>query len=151
VQSSQLKNPGTVISFSVVSGRLLEEYATPRTGLQTGDNDKFSLAFWEVYPLGNPWALFQRTAEITKHYAGARQILRWHPDGKEIKSNPSSAIRGIDCCGSKGIWFTEWERCLQLYIWVKYLIRMVPHLFLKAKTISFLFGAITRQLYSMRM
>ncbi|MGI6639047.1 MAG: Eco57I restriction-modification methylase domain-containing protein [Desulfobulbus sp.] len=103
VQSSQLKNPGTVISFSVVSGRLLEEYATPRTGLQTGDNDKFSLAFWEVYPLGNPWALFQRTAEITKHYAGARQILRWHPDGKEIKSNPSSAIRGIDCCGSKGI------------------------------------------------
>lgn len=103
VQSSQLKNPGTVISFSVVSGRLLEEYATPRTGLQTGDNDKFSLAFWEVYPLGNPWALFQRTAEITKHYAGARQILRWHPDGKEIKSNHSSAIRGMDCCGSKGI------------------------------------------------
>ena len=103
VQSNQLNNPGTVISFSVISGQLLEKYAMPRTGLQTGDNDRFSLVFWEVYPLENPWALFQRTADVTEHYSGATQILRWHPDGKEIKSNPSSAIRGIDCCGSKGI------------------------------------------------
>ena len=102
-QVKQLENSDARVGFEDSLGQLLERYATPRTGLQTGDNNRFVLNFWEVYALANPWSLFQRTAEVTKLYAGARQILRWHPDGIEIKSNHGSAIRGLDCCECKGV------------------------------------------------
>ena len=102
-QEIQLNNPGLIISFDDISGHLLEAEATPRTGLQTGDNDRFSFLFWEMSLIKSPWAFFQRTAETTIMYSGARQLLRWHPRGEEIKANPSSAIRGLDCCGSKGV------------------------------------------------
>lgn len=103
LQSSQQINPGAVVSFDDLSGVLLETYASPKTGLQTGDNDRYSYFFWEMAAQSEPWAFFQRTAESTSEFAGARQVLRWHPDGEEIKRNASSAIRGLDCCGKRGV------------------------------------------------
>lgn len=102
-QSKQFENPDVVVTFNQQGGGLLEAYCKPRTGLQTGDNDRFSFLFWEVLSICEPWALFQRTAERSEHFSGARQILRWHPSGLELKSNSGSAIRGLDCCRKKGI------------------------------------------------
>ncbi len=102
-QAEQSKNPNGIFSLEVLSGDLVNQYSTPHTGLQTGDNDQFSLLFWEVPVVNKPWTLFQRTSERTIHFSGARQILRWHPGGTLLKKHPSSAIRGLGCRGSRGI------------------------------------------------
>lgn len=102
-QAEQSKNPDGIFSLEVLAGDLVNQYSTPHTGLQTGDNDQFSLLFWEVPYVNTPWTLFQRTTERTIHFSGARQILRWHPGGILLKKHPSSAIRGLGCRGSRGI------------------------------------------------
>jgi len=103
LQAEQLKNPDSRISFEEAVGARLNTYAVPRTGLQTGDNDRFSFMFWEPLLQNSPWAFFQRTAETTGLYAGATQVLRWHPEGRELRANPGCAVRGLDCCGLGGI------------------------------------------------
>lgn len=102
-QKGQLGNPDYKISFEETTGVRLSSYATPRTGLQTGDNDRFSFMFWEPSLKGEPWIFYQRTAQTTALYTGATQVLRWHPDGRELKANPGCAIRGLDCCTRRGI------------------------------------------------
>jgi len=102
-QAKQLENPDSIVAFHDLSGKLIQIYLKSHTGLQTGDNDQFSFLFWELDKIEEPWTLFQRTAENTVHYSGARQVLRWYPNGDRIKDNPSSAIRGIDCVKKKGV------------------------------------------------
>ncbi len=102
-QARQLQNPDVVFSFSAFSETLLEGVLDSRTGLQTGDNPRFSFLFWEMPLIALPWAFFQRTAESTVHFSGARQLLRWGADGELIRNSPGSAVRGLDCRGLSGL------------------------------------------------
>jgi hypothetical protein len=103
LQAQQLNNPDSRVSFEDAVGARLNAHAVPRTGLQTGDNDRFSFMFWEPILHNSPWAFFQRTTDATKLYAGATQVLRWHPAGRELRASPGCTVRGLDCCGLKGI------------------------------------------------
>ncbi|BBO87501.1 hypothetical protein DSCOOX_06810 [Desulfosarcina ovata subsp. ovata] len=103
-QANQLNNPDARVMLDIENtGKLVEYYASSRTGLQTGDNDRFSFLFWEFMKIDNPWVSFQRTADETDFFKGMYQVLRWNGDGKELRDQKGSALRGLDCCGRSGV------------------------------------------------
>ena len=81
----------------------LNTTAESNTGLQTGDNDRYSFFFWELPRLCNGWELFQRTASRTQHFAGCTQILRWEQGNGAMTASPGCTVRGLACCGKPGV------------------------------------------------
>ncbi|WP_096152435.1 BREX-1 system adenine-specific DNA-methyltransferase PglX [Enterobacter hormaechei] len=106
VQNDFRKIPGAPISYwsSVADRHFFEEYPSiskdymVRTGMQTGDNEKF-LRFWheinldeinypsESYPL-NPktWFLYAKGGTFRKWYGNIDHVVYWENDGEDIKN-----------------------------------------------------------------
>lgn len=116
-QKEQIDNPKAIISIETIEQtKLLERYAKPTTGLQTGDNDKYIISFWEIQSVKFPWSKFQRAPEITKLYDGYSQLLRWEDGKGSLRNEPGAAIRGISCIGKKGILVNRMGKlCATLY------------------------------------
>jgi len=91
-----------VLREAVVANQL-SEYAAPHTGMQTGDNDHYSFAFWELPQRTEEWEFFHRTSERTSHYSGRFQILRWEKGSGSLASEPGRRIAGLNCVGQAGI------------------------------------------------
>ncbi len=77
--------------------------ATPNTGLQTGDNDHYSLLFWEQPSLLNGWEFFHRTSPETTPFGGRCRILLWEDGRGALVAEDGCAVRGLDCRGKKGV------------------------------------------------
>jgi hypothetical protein len=102
LQSRQLQIADTRIIIGYdASSKLMSAYASSNTGLQTGDNDRFSFLVWELPKIGGVWKFFQRTPEAMTHFDGCIQIVRW-ADGK-LAEESGSVIRGINCVGKLGV------------------------------------------------
>lgn len=96
--------PDSIIVFRESDGtKPLSEYASSNTGLQTGDNDRYSFLFWELPALNASWEFFHRTAVETCHYGGRTRILRWEGGKGDLANEPGSVIRGLDCRGKRGV------------------------------------------------
>ncbi len=103
-QNAQRLNPDARITLTDhVGTSLLSDFATSNTGLQTGDNDRFSFKFWELPRRFRKWEFFQRTADITEAFTGCTQLLRWEGGAGDMVSLPGSTIRGLSCRGKEGI------------------------------------------------
>jgi ribosomal protein S13 len=103
-QSIQLMNPDSRISLEKLEQEaFLSKYARSVTGLQTGDNEKYIITFWEMQCIDYPWRKFQRTSDVTKLYSGLNQLLKWEDGKGELIKEPGAVIRGITCIGKKGI------------------------------------------------
>jgi hypothetical protein len=105
-QRLQSANPDSRITFHDASASpqtLLSHRATSHTGLQTGDNDRYSFLFWELPRKSDSWDFFQRTAETTALFSGCIRILRWEHGRGSMVEQPGSAVRGLDCVGKHGL------------------------------------------------
>lgn len=111
-----LKIPGSPIAYwltdqfreAFAAGVLLQEYAIPRQGFATGNNDRF-LRFWHEVPLSNfkrdarnaaeanesgqRWFPCNKGGEFRKWYGNNSIVGNWQYDGKEMKEYAGSVIR----------------------------------------------------------
>ncbi|QEU47958.1 hypothetical protein FMM01_11930 [Schleiferilactobacillus harbinensis] len=83
-------------AFSV--GAPLEQIASPRRGLQTGNSIKFIRSWWEVNleqistdGVGK-WVLFNNGGKYRKWYGNVLEVVLWDHNGNAIKQYPKSII-----------------------------------------------------------
>lgn len=77
-QKLQLSNPDQRITFkSNIVSTYLFNYANSYVGIQTGDNFRYVMKFYETKAFSNIWEFFQRTSDVTSFYKGLEQIIRW--------------------------------------------------------------------------
>lgn len=104
LQVQQLKNPDArVIIGYEGSLKPLSKYASANTGLQTGDNDRYSFFIWELPTVTGDWEFFQRTAEEICLFTGCTRAIRWENGCGSLVNNPGSVLRGLECRGKSGI------------------------------------------------
>lgn len=134
-QNNFEKIPGYPISFWVSENeinifsneKLLPEFYTPRTGLQTGDNHLFLKQWTEVdytctnISNGSHNSKYQKIntgGNAIKWYGNFNDVILWKDNGKAIKKNKSSVIRNESFYYNKGI---SWKRIGSSEMKFKYL------------------------------
>ena len=118
--------PGTPIAYwasesmrrAFREGTPLAETSTPRTGLQTGENDRFLREWWEVsrdklglgfttrseaQKSGLKWFPCNKGGGFRKWYGNNDVIINWQNDGEELRSFPGSVIRNPDYYFAEGL------------------------------------------------
>jgi Eco57I restriction-modification methylase len=99
-QTSQPLNPDARISLTSVSGEhFLEERATCRLGVVSGDGLRWIRKFWEV-PTSVPyWKRLQGAPENTGDYLGRQDVIYWKSNGDGMlrpgSDNPVFNRRGV--------------------------------------------------------
>lgn len=103
LQNNQIKNPDTRIVLGVIDNEtnLLSSYAKPYTGIQSGDNPKHFLLFWEFNDLSE-WDFIQRTTETTRYYGGLEQVVNYKNGKGRLSKEPGSVLRNLECKGQSG-------------------------------------------------
>lgn len=70
--------------------KLVNEYADPRQGLATGDNNYFLRFFWEVknkkIGRGNKWVYCSKGGNFRRWYGNIDLVINWEDDGNEIRN-----------------------------------------------------------------
>ena len=81
-QAKQLRNPDArIMFFESYCGSLLSAYAETGTGMQTYDNPRFFIEFWEISRIANGWKYLQSTPSQKALFSGMSGAVRWQ-DGK---------------------------------------------------------------------
>ena len=112
--------PGTILSYwlpnpmrkAFAEETLLRNIATPRVGLQTGENDRFVRQWWEVSQSRTDfhcasrdeasrsrarWFPFNKGGNYRKWYGNQSEVLNWEAGGRELHEfRPRSVIRNPD-------------------------------------------------------
>jgi hypothetical protein len=102
-QDEQLAHPdGRIIIGLQMTGKLLSDFVSSNTGLQTGDNEHYSFLFWELPRALDEWEFFHRTSGETCLYGGRIRVLRWEHGNGSLVREDGCAIRGLDCRNKKG-------------------------------------------------
>jgi len=82
-------------------GTALASYAEARTGLQTGNNDRF-IRYWHEVDRSKirsdgseaaPWVWFVKSPDASRWFAREDKVLFWESDGEEVRNHPSSVVR----------------------------------------------------------
>lgn len=108
-QSNFSKIPGAPVAYWVseavykaFQGQKLDDYATPKAGLSTGDNERFLRLHWEVsynriffsgidrddlktIPSGMKWIPMTKGGDFRRWYGNNEYILNFENDGAELK------------------------------------------------------------------
>jgi len=96
----------------------LEDYAEPRQGMATGDNNKFLRLWYEVgreeigfkfkdresaQNSNKKWFPYNKGGEFRRWFGNNQLVIDWRDDGYEIRNYPSSVIRNQNYYFKKGI------------------------------------------------
>lgn len=94
----------------------VSDYFSPKTGLQTGDNDVYLREWYELNinrtnifsnSLEAKWQKINTGGTSTKWYGNYRNLIEWENDGYRVKNNSSSVIRNSHYYYKQGI---SWKR-----------------------------------------
>ena len=112
-QARQLENPDCMIRSEALSEvALLENFASSYAGVCTGDYPRFGRQFWEVTQSGKIWEFQCVTVDVSRHYGGMSNILRWEENNGQLRKsvgdrlgekNIGSWIRGHNAWGNIGV------------------------------------------------
>lgn len=134
-QRKFIKIPGSPISYWVsenelsafIHGNPLQDYYSPKTGLQTGDNYTF-LRHWSEVDFfhtniqnNTHYAKYQKIntgGESIKWYGNLSDVILWENNGYKIKNNKGSVIRNENYYYLEGI---SWKRIGSSEMKFKYL------------------------------
>lgn len=106
-QENFSKIPGSAIAYWVSdslfnafnTGKLLQELATPRNGMKTGDNNKFLRLWWEInkkncclspssfdeaITSNKKWFHYNKGGEFRKWYGNNEYVVNWANEGYDI-------------------------------------------------------------------
>lgn len=102
--------PGTPIAYwasdalldAFAANKKLKDFATPRVGLQTGENARFVREWWEVDDQTSSyscqsvqesvssackWFPYNKGGDFRKWYGNNSSVVNWEHDGQEIRNN----------------------------------------------------------------
>lgn len=111
--------PGSPIAYwasgalldSFATSKKLKDFATPRVGLQTGENARFVREWWEVdsgrssyscqsnaasVASGCKWFPYNKGGDFRKWYGNNECVINWENDGCLVREYPGSVIRNPD-------------------------------------------------------
>lgn len=111
--------PGSPIAYwasgalldSFATSKKLKDFATPRVGLQTGENARFVREWWEVdsrrsnyscqsnaasVASGCKWFPYNKGGDFRKWYGNNECVINWENDGYLVREYPGSVIRNPD-------------------------------------------------------
>ena len=86
--------------YQAFSGKLLSDYALPRVGCQTSDNNRFLRSWYEVdhnkfndsaanadeaVESGAKWFPYNKGGSFRRWYGNNELVINWEKDGKEVK------------------------------------------------------------------
>lgn len=105
-QTAMLANPDARVAFGETGDtKLLSDYADALVGLQTSDDQFFTVFFWEL-PIKDAqvWEYLQITPELFHEYTGRNMLVRWEK-GKGILLSLASSrpTQGLKAIGKQGI------------------------------------------------
>lgn len=75
--------PMSIISLFSRGKHLDPTFADVRTGLSTGDNERFYKLAWEIQP-GNNWFYLSNGGIFSSYYRPSQEVINWDHDGREI-------------------------------------------------------------------
>ena len=104
-QKGQLGNPDARVAFGEVENcLLLNHFAKCLVGIQTGDDPRYIVTFWESSKNnGDIWEQMQSTPNEYLNFTGQNCMLRWEKASGELFHSSGSRIQGIETIGSNGI------------------------------------------------
>ena len=128
-QSNYSKIPGSPVAywwrsqiFDLFDGTLLSDYALPKVGLQTGENEKYLRCWYEVnkqkigFGCANSqsaidskarWFPCNKGGEFRRWFGNNYLVVDWEFDGKRIKAQKGSYIRNPQFYFKRGMtWST---------------------------------------------
>lgn len=76
-------------------GLLLSDICDVGCGLQTGDNDRFTLSYWEVVDSAGIWVYLQRPNNSSMFYAGLEDVLFWQDGNGVLANHPGFRDNGV--------------------------------------------------------
>jgi len=103
VQARQLENPDARLSWELIPGRVLSEFADGLQGIATADYPRFGRCFWELPRVEGGWAYQQSTVESTVAYGGREHVLWWEDGRGELANSPSARVQGLVALGNHGV------------------------------------------------
>ena len=120
-QENFKKIPGMPLAYwasgkmlGAFSGTHLDDYANCCTGMQTGNNDKYVRAWFEVnysktamFSQDGVYKRYNCGGESRKWYGNHNNVVFWENDGAAIKAEPGSVIRNEKYFYKAGI---SWKR-----------------------------------------
>jgi hypothetical protein len=80
-------------------GEKLGAIGDVKTGISTGDNERFTRYWWEVFPAKKViiktegWKLFVKGGPYNKWHGNNWLIINWNNNGSEVKNFPKSTVR----------------------------------------------------------
>lgn len=75
-----------------------------KVGIQTADNDRFTLCFWEANPINSfQYCSFQYSDLSIRFFSDNRVLVKWSDNGKEIRAFDGSVIRNESFFGRFGL------------------------------------------------
>ncbi|MDR1079929.1 MAG: SAM-dependent DNA methyltransferase [Deltaproteobacteria bacterium] len=105
-QARQLKNPDARVSAEELSSdKLLGTVADGLVGLQTGDDPRLSMTFWEMSGKDNGiWEFMQGSSVSSDEFTGQSWVVRWEGGSGPLFSAPySRPAQGLKAVGKEGI------------------------------------------------
>ena len=105
-QAEQLKNPDSAVLMRPIGDRtLLSQSAESLVGLQTGDDPRYCLAFWEFQDFDRRrWEFLQHTPDVLTEYSGLTGLIRWELGEGALHRSPGAyPTKGSKAIGKPGV------------------------------------------------
>jgi hypothetical protein len=115
--------PNAIPNFSIPQGirslfskfPSVNTFAQFKTGMSSGDNERFYKMFWEKPQLfENDWKFLSNGGEYSPYYRGDREIINWHRDGIEIREHKKATFRNTQFYSRIGLSYSK--RCEYLSV-----------------------------------
>ncbi len=104
-QDRELANPDSRVTFVAPRGGdvgLLSDVAESLVGMQTSDDPRYKMCFWEVSRHAPTWELFQDVPTANTTWSGCSYIVRWE-QGHGPLASISVAWKGRNAWGRPGV------------------------------------------------
>ena len=103
-QRDQLQNPDSrIVTALLEEYSLLEDIASAKQGIKTGDDPRYRRFFWERPLPEHNWVYFQSSVTETLHYGGRSSILFWEDGLGSLARSPGARVQGQEAWGRKGV------------------------------------------------
>jgi hypothetical protein len=87
----------------------LDEFASPVTGIQTGNNAMFVRNWWEPEKesLGSRWKTYVKGGPYNQYYGNLYWVIDWEDDGNRVQSYEGSTIRNREFHFREGLTYSD--------------------------------------------
>ncbi|MDI3183071.1 Eco57I restriction-modification methylase domain-containing protein [Pseudomonas paracarnis] len=103
-QTRQLDNPDARLSLDQGADLpLLSTHSKSLVGIQTGDDPRYILGFWETYWAEPMWEPMQGTPEAYSEFSGQSWLIRWENKKGSLHSSKGARIQGLEALGFSGV------------------------------------------------